>query len=239
MKFIFLFSVYIFILLIFSGCAAKSVDPTIAMKPPAYVEQLPSKEKEASFSNEGSLFGRGDNPLFSDRKAMNVNDLVTVVIDENIMQSSSSQKSLSKNTNDKLGGGIFAGNGGNGAVSSAMNKLNGFTNISFGTDSQNSFSAKGDNTRNEKFTTTISARVIKILNNGNYFIAGSREMLINGEKQIIQISGVIRPYDIDQTNTISSKYIADAKILYKTEGSMDINSHKGWGTKLVESIWPF
>jgi flagellar L-ring protein precursor FlgH len=200
---------------------------------------LPSKEKEAALSNEGSLFGRGDNPLFSDRKAMNVNDLVTVVIDETVAQSSSSQKSLSKNNSDKLGGGIFTDVGTNTAVNSAVNKINGITNIGFQSGSQNSFSSKGDNTRNEQFTTTISARVIKILNNGNYFISGSREMLINGKKQIIEISGVIRPYDIDQTNTINSKYIADAKILYKTEGPMDINNKKGWGTKLVESIWPF
>ncbi len=226
-------------IVLFSGCTTKSVDPKIAMKPPTYVEQLPSQEKEGQIQNEGSLFGKGDNPLFSDRKAMNVNDLVTVVIDENILQSSSAKKTLSKNTSDQLGGGIFGATGNNAAVNSAVNKVNGLTNISFGTDSQNSFSSQGDNTRTESFTTTISARVIKILNNGNYFISGSREMLINGEKQIIQISGVIRPYDIDQTNTISSKYIADAKILYKTEGSLDINSKKGWGTKLVESIWPF
>ncbi len=231
------FYILAFLTLFFSGCSTKSIDPKIAMKPPVYVEQLPSKEKGDSIQNEGSLFGRGDNPLFSDRKAMNVNDLVTVIIDENIFQSSSAKKSLSKNTNDKLGGGLFTG--GDGLVSKALKTTNGITNIGFQTDSQNSFSSKGDNTRNEKFTTTISARVIKILNNGNYFIAGSREMLINGEKQIIQISGVIRPYDIDQTNTIDSKYIADAKILYKTEGSLDINNKKGWGTRLVESIWPF
>jgi len=227
------------IVILFSGCANKSLDPKIAMKPPAYVEQLPSQEKEGQIQNEGSLFGKGDNPLFSDRKAMNVNDLVTVVIDENILQSSTAKKSLSKNTNDKLGGGIFTGSGNNAAVKGALNKVSGFTDIGFGTNSQNSFSSKGDNTRTEKFTTTISARVVKILNNGNYFIVGSREMLINGEKQIIQISGVIRPYDIDQTNTISSRYIADAKILYKTEGSLDINSKKGWGTRIVEAIWPF
>jgi len=226
-------------IVLFSGCTMKTVDPKIAMKPPAYVEQLPSQEKEGQIQNEGSLFGKGDNPLFSDRKAMNVNDLVTVVIDENILQSSSAKKSLSKNTNDKLGGGIFTSTGNNAAVNGAVNRVNGLTNIGFGTNSQNSFSSKGDNTRTESFATTISARVIKILNNGNYFISGSREMLINGEKQIIQISGVIRPYDIDQTNTINSKYIADAKILYKTEGSFDLNSKKGWGTKLVESIWPF
>ncbi len=226
-------------IVLLSGCATKIVDPKIAMKPPAYVEQLPSQEKEGQIQNEGSLFGRGDNPLFSDRKAMNVNDLVTVVIDESIFQSSTAKKSLSKNTNDKLGGGIFTSAGNNAALNGALNRVNGLTNIGFGTNSQNNFSSKGDNTRSESFTTTISARVIKILNNGNYFISGSREMLINGEKQIIQISGVIRPYDIDQTNTINSKYIADAKILYKTEGSLELNSKKGWGTKIIESIWPF
>ena len=226
-------------IVLLSGCTTKIVDPKIAMKPPAYVEQLPSQEKEGQIQNEGSLFGRGDNPLFSDRKAMNVNDLVTVVIDESIFQSSTAKKSLSKNTNDKLGGGIFTSAGNNAALNGALNRVNGLTNIGFGTNSQNNFSSKGDNTRSESFTTTISARVIKILNNGNYFISGSREMLINGEKQIIQISGVIRPYDIDQTNTINSKYIADAKILYKTEGSLELNSKKGWGTKIIESIWPF
>ncbi len=234
-----LFIISSIIVILFSGCANKSLDPKIAMKPPAYVEQLPSQEKEGQIQNEGSLFGRGDNPLFSDRKAMNVNDLVTVIIDENILQSSTAKKSLSKNSNDKLGGGIFTGSGNNAAVKGALNNISGFTDIGFSTNSQNSFSSKGDNTRTEKFTTTISARVVKILNNGNYFIVGSREMLINGEKQIIQISGVIRPYDIDQTNTINSKYMADAKILYKTEGSLDINSKKGWGTRIVEAIWPF
>jgi flagellar L-ring protein precursor FlgH len=59
--------------------------------------------------------------------------------------------------------------------------------------------------------------VVKVLNNGNYFISGRRELLINGEKQIMQISGVIRPIDIDPDNMILSTQIADAKILYKTE----------------------
>jgi len=99
------------LVILFSGCATKSIDPKIAMKPPAYVEQLPSKEIQAPFTNEGSLFGRGDNPLFSDRKAMHVNDLVTVVINENVIQSSTTQKALSKNNSDQLGGGIFTGGG--------------------------------------------------------------------------------------------------------------------------------
>lgn len=225
--------------LLFVGCTTHPADPEITMKAPTYVDQTPSRVNDAPQSNPGSLFGQGDNPLFSDLKAMHINDIVTVTISENIAQSSNAKKSLSKNSQDSLGGGVVTNGGSNGALKSVTNAINSVSNLGFKTGSTDSFSGSGTNTRDEKFTTTISARIIKILNNGNYFIEGSRELLLNGEKQIIQISGVIRPYDIDQTNTIDSKYIADAKILYKTQGDMDKSTTKPWGAKFVESIWPF
>ncbi len=225
--------------ILFVGCSTHPADAKITMKPPKYVDQLPPKVNDTPRSNPGSLFGQGDNPLFSDLKAMNINDIVTVTISENITQSSSAKKSLSKDSKDSLGGGLVTNNGTNKTLKKVTDTINGVANIGFQTGSTNSFSGTGSNSRDEKFTTTISARIIKILNNGNYFIAGSRELLLNGEKQIIEISGVIRPYDITQTNTIDSKYIADAKILYKTEGDIDQNMKKPWGTKFIETIWPF
>jgi len=216
---------------LFVGCSTHPVDPKINMKPPVYVEQLPPTVKQQIVSNPGSIFGQGENPLFADLKAMNPNDIVTVVISETIAQSSTGQKTISENSNDKLGAGIFSGIGG-----SLLDKAG---KIGFETGSTNTYTGSGKNSRNETFTTTISARIIKVLKNGNYFIEGHRELLFNGEKQIIQISGVIRPYDIDQTNTIDSKYIADAKISYKTEGEIDRATTKPWGSKFVESIWPF
>ena len=106
-------------------------------------------------------------------------------------------------------------------------------------NTNNTFSGTGATSRNEKFKTTITARVVKILNNGNYFIYGSRELLLNGTKQIVKVSGVIRSHDIDQHNTIDSKYIANAKILYETQGDIREAMRKPWGTKAVESVWPF
>lgn len=227
------------IALLYTGCSQHPADPEITMKAPAYVDQLPSKVDDAPRSNPGSLFGQGDNPLFSDLKAMHVNDIVTVTISENIAQSSNAKKNLTKDSKDSLGGGLITNGGSNGILKSATNAINSVSNIGFQTGSTNSFSGAGTNSRSEKFTTTISARIIKILNNGNYFIEGSRELLLNGEKQIIHISGVIRPYDIDQTNTIDSKYIADAKISYVTQGEINQNMKKPWGARFIESIWPF
>lgn len=218
------------------GCTP-SADPHIDMKPPAYVEQLPSKQHNIGVSNPGSLYGRGQNPLFADRKAMNVNDIVTIVISENATQSSSGKRSTSKDTSISLGGGTFFA--GAAPLNRVADKLNKFGNIGFNAGNSNEFNGEASASRSENFTTTISARIIKVLNNGNYFIEGNRELLINGEKQIMQVSGVIRPYDISQNNEIDSRYIADAKILYKTEGDVDKATRKPWGTKLLEAIWPF
>ncbi|ARE80409.1 flagellar basal body L-ring protein FlgH [Campylobacter helveticus] len=220
----------------FFGCSAV-VDPEISMKPPTYVEELAPKQSNNVESAPGSLFGKGDNPLFSDKKAMNVNDLVTVVIQESTTQSTQANKTTSRTNNANLGGGALTGS--TGAANKVLNRINAYSNIGFRTNSTNNYTGTGTQSRNESFNTTISTRVIKILSNGNYFIEGSRELLINGEKQIIQLSGVIRPYDIGQDNTIDSKYIADAKILYKTEGEVDRSTRKPWGSKFIEAVWPF
>ena len=218
-----------------SGCGA-STEPEISMKPPAYLEELPPKQSDNIQTAPGSLFGKGDNPLFSDKKAMNVNDLVTVVIQESTSQSTQANRSSSKNNTSNLSGGTLTAGG---QLANVANNISNYSNIGFQTNSSANYTGTGAQTRNESFNTTVSTRVIKILSNGNYFIEGSRELLINGEKQIIQLSGVIRPYDIGQDNTIDSRYIADAKILYKTEGDVATSTKKPWGTRFFEAIWPF
>ncbi|MCK4874838.1 MAG: flagellar basal body L-ring protein FlgH, partial [Sulfurimonas sp.] len=137
-----------------------------------------------------------------------------------------------------LGGG-FGSTGNNSAVNSALKKMNNLTGVSFGMESGNDYKGQGSSTKDASFTTTVSARIVKVLQNGNYFIAGKREILIDEQKQIIQLAGVIRPYDIDQNNRISSAQISEAKILYKTEGDVDRATQQGWGTKIIQSVWPF
>ena len=236
---------FFYFVLFFSGCAARLTEPDIDFQPPKYVEQMPSREVKQDFGSTGSIFGQGDNPLFSDRKAMHVNDIVTVVISETAKSSNVGAKQLSEADNSTLGGGIFSttgtniGEGANKNVRDAASKLNAFSNVGFNAKSDSSYKGSASATKNASFTTTVSARIVKVLKNGNYFIVGRREILIDDQKQIIQLSGVIRPYDIDQFNKISSSSISDAKILYKTEGDVDRATKQGWGTKLVQSVWPF
>ncbi len=229
----------LYVILFVSGCTANLSDPELNFEPPKYVEEMPSKQEQNDFASAGSIFGKGDNPLFSDHKAMHVNDIVTIVISETAKSSNSGTKALSQSDANKLGGGVFVAGGGNPAVSAYANQLNGLTNIGFSNTSSSAYSGKGAATKDASFTTTVSARVIKVLENGNYFVSGKREILIDEEKQIIQVSGVIRPYDISQNNQISSSQMSEAKILYKSQGDIDRATKQGWGTKIIQNIWPF
>lgn len=228
-----LFSLFI------GGCTADLVEPEIDFTPPVYVEQMPAKEVQKDFTSTGSIFGQGDSPLFSDHKAMHINDIVKVIISETAQSTSSAAKQLSEDSSLGLGGLSFSEAGDNTAVASYVKKLNGIANIGVTSKSNSSFKGQGSATKDAKFTTTISARIVKVLSNENYFIMGKREILVDNQKQIIQISGVIRPYDINQNNEILSSQMSDAKILYKTQGDVDGSTKQGWGTKIIQAIWPF
>ena len=227
-------------LLFFSGCTAGLTDPEIDFEPPKYVEQMPAKESQKDYTSTGSIFGQGDNPLFSDHKAMHVNDIVRVVISEAAKSSNSGSKQLSESDKSNFAGGTFtAGAGASSGMSRMISKLNGISNIGFQGASDSSYKGQGSATKDASFTTTVSARIVKVLENGNYYISGKREILVDEQKQTIQISGVIRPYDVDQYNKINSAQMSDAKILYKTEGDVDRATEQSWGTKIVQAIWPF
>lgn len=229
---------YFMIGLFFVGCA--TTDPQISFRPPAYVEELPPKEEEDNFGNPGSIFGQGDNLLFSDRRAMQLNDLVTVIINQTAQASSTANKNLNETSNSNLTGPGITFGGPSSSIAKLTGKLSNVTGFGITSgENTSTYQGTGSQNRQETFSTTIAARIIKVMQNGNYFIEGSREVLINGEKQIIHLSGVVRPTDIARNNTIESQYIADAKIMYDTQGELKKSTEKGWGTKLIESVWPF
>lgn len=221
-----------------TGCAKHPMDPTLEFQPPKYVEQMPSKQQERT-ENLGSLFGKGDTPLFGDKKAMRVNDIVTVTITESIESSSSGKKQLAKTNNSEssLDATVTPDIYWRGKQNSI-----GQTGLSLTLPTMNSsrnFTGTASASRTEALETTITARVIKILSNGNYFISGSREILMDGQKQILRVTGVIRSEDIDSSNTIDSKYISDAKILYDTEGDITESTNQNWFSKTFNAIAPW
>ena len=53
------------------------------------------------------------------------------------------------------------------------------------------------------------------------------------------VTGVIRPGDIDSTNSISHERIAEMRIAYGGRGTLSGLQQPRWGTQLWDIIFPF
>ncbi len=180
------------------------------------------------------------NMLFADNKARYVNDIVTVVVSETSDGTSKASTNTSRDSTTTTG--ISALLGLEKSIAEGNSNLtdeNLKPKIGIGGTSSNSLKGKGDTARGSKFTTRLTARVVKILDNGNLVIEGKRQLTMNAEDQYIVISGIIRPEDITSDNLIASQYISDAKIYYMGEGVINDKMRPGWLTRIADWIWPF
>lgn len=175
------------------------------------------------------------NMLFTDNKARYINDIVTIIIDE----SSSGQNKASTNTskNSQTNAGISAMLGLNTSIVNANSNMGGA--ISIGGESASTLKGAGDTSRGGTLQARLTARVVRVLENGNLLIEGRRQLTLNAEDQFIVITGVIRSEDIAADNWVLSSNIADARILYTGSGVLADKQHPGWMTRALDWGWPF
>ena len=159
--------------------------------------------------------------LFSDIKAFNVGDIITIVIEENTVATSDAKTSTSFK-NETSGG------PGTGALD--------FISL-WGFDSENKYKGDGKTERTQTIRGEMTASIVEVLPSGNFRIEGKRAISINGEHETIIVSGIVRARDIDSRNRVMSTHIADATINYDGKGIVDGAHEPGLFTKLVN--WLF
>ncbi len=151
--------------------------------------------------------------LYTDHRAMKSDDILTVMVME--QAKAGSQTGTNTKKTHQVGVQGIKGNG-----------LLGFIpefGASGGTDL--GYDGKAGTSREGNLVATVSARVTKVLENGNLVIEGSKVVEINEEKEILKLKGVVRPSDIEADNTIYSYNIADAEITYSGKGTVH-NGHR-------------
>jgi len=187
--------------------------------------------------SKGSLYKDGAVSIsFSDLRARQVGDIVTIKIVETYSTSSSVKQQTAKKSSAKAG----------------INKLMGFENRIEGifkdaTPSDlfegslsTSTTGQGGTSRESKILATMTARVIKVLPNGNLVIQGTRAIKKNNDLEYITLTGIIRPEDIGYDNSILSTQISDAYIEYSGKGpTSEVVSGPGIITRLLHIFWPF
>ena len=189
---------------------------------------------------EGSLWP-GDNPrniLFTDAKAKEVGDIVTVVIEEDATSTQSATTDTSKETDIDFQTNTVLGIPTDLGIDNFLGFGDPF-NPSVNASTSRSNQGAGTTSRLGRLSGTVTVIVTNVYPNGNLSIAGSRTVAINNEKQIMNLQGTIRPMDINFDNTISSRFIANAAITYTGNGIVADEQRAGWLTRILSKVWPF
>ncbi len=182
--------------------------------------QILKKEKIA-VQKKGALYSKQGASLFADKKDLQIGDIIQIIITEELTNSTNNKRELTNTRSASLGGGVVTPSVGNvlgGHVGDLQNKFNRNLGVGFNTESSSSFKGAVKSDADESFETKISSIIEETYQNGNYYIKGTKLLSIDGQRQELIISGVIRPYDISPDNYIESTQIANLKIMYKKDG---------------------
>ena len=155
--------------------------------------------------NTGSIFNPGTARLFFETQiAKRVGDSIVVSIEEDV--SSSSSRDLSDKAN---GSTSITGPG-------ALGTMPGLVKQVFGVDVDSSYkindTGQSSVKNSNKVSGTIMVSVLDVMANGYLVVGGDKVALINGKQSVLRFSGVIDSSHIMPGNTISSKYVINARL---------------------------
>ena len=168
--------------------------------------------------------------LGSDVRATHVDDLVTIVVNENASavatgatksaRTSSAQASVASALGKKSPSGALA------------NLLN--------SNSATALDGSGSTSRGATLIATVSARVTHVLPNGYLVLEGTKDVQVNSEHQVVSVRGVIRPVDLTPGNVISSNQIAQMEIKINGKGVVnDAVRRPNFLYRLLLGLLPF
>jgi flagellar L-ring protein precursor FlgH len=168
--------------------------------------------------------------LSSDPRAHAVNDLLTVRVVESVTGTGSADASLAKKS----------------AGSGSVTKMFGLEKLISksldpaslaSTASDTSFQGSGSTTRTGTLTATMTVRVAEVLPNGDLVLEGAREIDINGDRQMIVLTGVARPADIGPGNVVLSTQVGQLGIRYFGRGLIKDNLKPGWLIRVLNMVF--
>ncbi len=183
-----------------AGCA--TVVPDSIVESRAQSSPVPSPAPSAA--RNGTIYA-ADNyrPMFEDRRARMVGDMLIISISErtsagkNVGSSSNKDGSIDVRVpGPYIGMDIEASQGVTNSDKATANAANNFTG-------------------------TVSVTVTEVLPNGNLRVRGEKQVAFDRGTEFIRFSGVVNPATISAANTVPSTSVADMRVEYRTGANYD------------------
>ena len=211
--------------LVLVGCAAHQTHDDAQWAATAPTEHV------AAPPADGSIYHDAQNmELFVDPRAHRVGDILTIMLVESTQASKKASTSTDKADKTSIDAPTILGQ-----TLSIGGKPG-----SIATNATRTFAGDGASSQSNQLTGQITVTVARRLSNGNLEVRGEKWLTINQGQELIRISGIVRPQDIGQDNSVDSTRVADARIAYTGRGSLADANSEGWLSRFFNSKWmPF
>lgn len=200
--------VYVCLLILLLGLNACSIAPRTIVQTPTTAKPVPV---DRTASSNGAIFRNAAyKPLFEDRRARFIGDIMTIQITENTNAGKQGSGSSSRT----------------GSVSASVDPTTGLPinlrrAIGLNAESALSNEEKAASSSSNNFSGTISVTVVDVLENGNLVVSGEKQIAFDRGSEFVRFSGVVNPDTIMLGNVVPSTKVADARIEYRTNTQLD------------------
>jgi flagellar L-ring protein precursor FlgH len=199
------------LLLAGAALAARKKPAPKALSPlDAYVSEAETRAIGTSANTPGSIWNPSSRlgDAARDMRASQVDDLLTIQVAEQASAVTTGTTKTQRTSSSKNSVAALAG------ITKATGPLANLANISGDTQ----LNGQGTTSRVTTLSTTLTARVVHVLQNGALVVEASKDIQINSERQTISVRGVVRPADIDSTNSVVSDRLGDLEVRVNGKG---------------------
>jgi flagellar L-ring protein precursor FlgH len=206
------------------GCNA-----TPPKRDPAYAPMLPVVMAPPP-QQSGSIYQAGfGNAWFEDIRARRVGDMLTIKLAEKTNANKKAKTGIDKSSKTVMENPTVLGTtvqyNTPGFLPLADRKDN---SLAFDLESETAFQGDSDSAQSNLLTGNITVTVIEVLSNGYLRVRGEKRIGINQGNEYIRLSGIVRPVDIDSSNTLLSTRLADPTMIYVGDGAVAESNAIGW-----------
>ncbi|MDP4548902.1 flagellar basal body L-ring protein FlgH [Marinobacter sp. MDS2] len=209
-------------LMILQGCTAMS-RPRAVPDDPAYAPVRAQAMMQRD-PDSGSIYQVSRNyNIYGDTKALNVGDVLTVLLEESTRASKNAETTITKDQELSLPEPNIFGKNNIG--------LNASANL------ERDFQGAAEADQSNSLAGSITVTVTEVLPNGVLRIRGEKWLSLTNGDEYIRLTGMVRPQDIAPDNTVASNRIADARFAYGGTGDFDQANQMGWLARFFNSEW--
>jgi flagellar L-ring protein precursor FlgH len=102
-----------------------------------------------------------------------------------------------------------------------------------------SFNGQGHATQKSTLGGEVSVTIAEVRPNGTALVRGEKRLLLSQGQEWVQFSGIVRLADVTPDNRVVSTRVADARIEYAGNGSIQRAGREGWLSRFFNTISPF